>query len=108
MKTHFVFKIMMTAQGVLWAVLGILRISEGLPLPPDFIAILMFADAALFFALGFLYRKALWLNWFTALFLAGNLVLSLTDQMGALDFIVFGADAASLALLFASFRLSKK
>jgi hypothetical protein len=104
MKTQFAFKIMMMAQGVLWAALAIFRSLGNLPLPPDFIAILMFADAALFFAFGFLYRKARWLCLFTAFFLAGNLILSLTDQTGALDFIVFGANAASLALLFVSCR----
>jgi F0F1-type ATP synthase assembly protein I len=98
------FLILMAAQGALWVVLGVLREMAG---SMDSIALLMFLNAALFIFFAFLYRKTRWLTALTMTFLAGNLVLSLTDQTGALDFIVFALDAAGLALLIADMKILK-
>lgn len=94
------FSILMVAQGTLWAVMGLLRLSGG----PETITLLMFLNASFFIVFAFLYRKTRLLNVLAGVFLAGNLILSLTDQTGALDILVFALDAACIVLLTAGLK----
>ena len=63
------------------------------------ISALMILDAIAFITIAFLYDKARWLKFITALFLAGNLVLTVTDQMGLADYIVLVLNIISIILL---------
>jgi len=97
---------MMAVQGLLWVVLGILR--TGPERPIDWISVLLFINAGLFILIAVLHGRVRRLALPAAVFIAVNLSLSLTDQTGILDFIVFGLDAACLALLTVSFLSGRR
>ena len=90
-RADLLLKIIMPAQGLLWLAFVLWRVfdeSDALSTGETVLIILMALNAILFVLLSRLYRKALLLKIVTALFLAVNLILTFTDQMGLFDYIV--------------------
>ena len=85
-----VYMTTMLAQCVLWVVLSIMVITKSEEFyPQTIVGILMIGDAIAFGVFAFLYKKDNTLIKILILgFLFVNLVLTFTDQMGALDFVV--------------------
>ena len=78
----------MLAQSVFWVVSGILLQNS----PSIILNILMAADGTCFAALAFFYNKNLFFKITAALFLAVNLILTFTDQIGVWDYVILVAN----------------
>ncbi len=70
---------------------------QTVPVP---VTILMAVNAACFAGFAFLFDRARWLNVLAVLFLLGNLILTITDQMGVYDWIVLVLNILTLAAWF--------
>ena len=88
------FSTLMLFQAVFWIVSAFLLVYH----PAIYIKFLMAADGVLFAAFAFLYNRHLLFKIATALFLAVNTVLTLTDQMGAYDWAILFLNIASIAV----------
>lgn len=80
----------MLGQSVLWIVLSIMLIIKSIEFYPQIIVgILMIGNAIAFGVFALLYKKNnILIKLLTFVFLFANLILTFTDQMGVLDFIV--------------------
>lgn len=80
----------MLGQSVLWIVLSIMLIIKSIEFYPQIIiGILMIGNAIAFGVFALLYKKNnILIKLLTFVFLFANLILTFTDQMGVLDFIV--------------------
>ena len=89
----------MLAQTVLWIVLGSITIAKSTQVfPQTLVGTLMLADAAAFAAFAFLHSKTnILIRIMIFGFLAANLVLTFTDQMGAIDFAVLALNIICIA-----------
>ncbi len=89
----------MLAQAVLWIVLGSITIAKSAQVfPQTLIGTLMLADAAAFAAFAFLHSKTnILIRVMIFGFLAANLILTFTDQMGAIDFAVLVLNVVCIA-----------
>lgn len=89
----------MLAQAALWTVLGIITIAKSTQVfPQTLFGILMLADAVAFAAFAFLHRKThILISIMIFGFLAANLILTFTDQMGAIDFAVLALNIICIA-----------
>ena len=70
--------------------------------------LLMAADGICFAALAFLYNRNLFLKIITPLFLAVNLILTFTDQMGLWDYIILAANVICVASFTAAMLSGRK
>lgn len=77
----------MLLQSVFWCCLSI-RSTVLLQDVPALVTILMALNAICFAGFAFLFDRSRWLNVLAAPFLLGNLILTITDQMGIYDWIV--------------------
>ena len=98
------------AQAVFWIVFGLLALSNGQQ--NTFISLLMIADGAVFGLLALLCKKEhLFIKIITLIFLFVNTVLTVTDQMGAIDIAVLVLNIIALLgclYLFISGRSSRR
>ncbi len=96
-----VFQILMFVQGVVWLIfcaysyIGSLQTSV-------IVAILLGLNGILYLSFALVFDRARWLKVVTFLFLAGNTVLTVTDQMGAYDYCILAFNLVSVAALVAS------
>ena len=100
----------MLAQAVLWIVLGSMTIAKSAQVfPQTLIGTLMLADAAAFAAFAFLHSKTnILIRVMIFGFLAANLILTFTDQMGAIDFAVLGLNVVCIAGYIAIVFMGRK
>ncbi len=95
-----VARISMVLQGVLYlgfAIDRLLGASSAGAVGSVVMAALLLANAIAFFVLAYLVpRHARWLQVITVAFLAVNLALSLTDQVGFWDYLVFALNLAGI------------
>ena len=90
------FIILMTTQGAFWIALSIfLFITRSQP----YIAALMLGNGFVFFASILVYNRNGFQKAAVIAFIAVNLILTLTDQMGIYDYIVLVLNIASLTSL---------
>jgi hypothetical protein len=98
-KIAIALQIVMLLQGALWVVLAVAGLTApdaGAAAVP--LAVLMLAYSALFIVLSFMLNKdVLILKLFTAAFITVNLILSITDQAGLLDYCVLVVNALLLS-----------
>ncbi|MFH1513095.1 MAG: hypothetical protein ABIG45_07045 [Bacillota bacterium] len=96
--TRKTYRLLMILQGFLWFYLAAENaLSDRVALP---IVILAFLDGACYVVLGLLdIRKLLW-RMLSLAFLAANLILTFTDQLGFYDYLVMGWNIVLLILVF--------
>jgi hypothetical protein len=109
-------KAMRWAQGLfflnaaIWLALGVMSLSrlggnEGGVVTAPVVAILMFGNAgAMALSGALLTRRRLLFNLFALAVLAVNIVLTFTDQVGALDWITVGIDLVLVGVLIVARR----
>jgi hypothetical protein len=89
----------------IWVLLGILFLSRTANQMVWMISILMFVNAALMLAFGLVVGKGGRLvYWATLAFLGGNILLTVTDQVGFADLITLLIDLTLLVLLILDHR----
>ncbi|MFA5010034.1 MAG: hypothetical protein WC553_02270 [Patescibacteria group bacterium] len=65
------------------------------------ISILLLVNGLLYAIFGYLLKyRTRWIFWLSALFVAGNIILTIADQVGWIDWISLATDVALLTLLF--------
>jgi hypothetical protein len=97
---------MMISQGILWMIF--FAGSHKAPLQVSVpVSLLMALNGLLFIGFAFLFDKTRWLKTLALLFLFGNLVLTVTDQMGLLDYIVLACNMVCIAVLIVFKRKPK-
>ncbi len=92
------YKLLMLLQGVLWLMLTLLSLWNDRASTP--VLILMVLNAAAFIVLSFANLQRLLFKLAVPAFLLMNALLSVTDQMGAMDILVLVWDIALLVLSF--------
>ncbi len=99
MKAKRIYQVLMILQGIFWCWLCVSSavMPQTVPLP---VTILMGVNAVCFTGFAFLFDRARWLNILALLFLLGNLILTVTDQMGVYDWIALALNLLTLAAWF--------
>jgi len=103
------FQCLMVLQGLLWIFFGIQATAthSAASAMHTIIIALMLLNGVLFILFALFFRKALWLKILTILFLAGNVALTVTDQMGFLDYLVLLLNSISIIAFVILARGSK-
>ncbi len=92
-----VFIILMAVQGVLWIAWSVFVLINHLQNP--YIAMLMLGNGLVFLVSTLVYNRNRFFKSAVMGFVALNLILTLTDQMGLYDYIVLVLNIASLFLI---------
>ena len=98
-KVSKTFKILMSAQGVLWfgfVIYGIVKQMQSDASMNGVVMLLMALNGMLFILLPLFFDKAFWIKLLTLVFLAVNLLLTFTDQTGFFDYVVLVLNSASI------------
>ena len=92
------YKLLMLLQGALWFILTILSLRSGMASIP--VLILLALDGAAYILLAFSTLQRLLFKLAVPTFLVANTILPLTDQMGAMDYLVLVWNLVLLVLTF--------
>lgn len=98
-----IFFLLMVAQGMFWLILATTPLVVSM-VTGAVVSVLMLLNGLFFIALSFFGYRSRWLSMLTFAFLAVNLVLSVTDQMGVYDIIVLVMNILSIAACMAIVR----
>lgn len=99
------FIILMAVQGVLWASWSLFILMNHSQ--PSYIGMLMLGNGLVFLASTLVYNRNRFFKIAVMGFIAINLILTLTDQMGLYDYIVLVLNIASLVFWFVIWKFSR-
>lgn len=99
------FRILAAVQGALWVCFSVFGSDKAKMLP---LALLMFLNGCAFVSAAIFAQRLKRAKWLPAVFLAVNLLLTITDQMGAFDYIVLVLNIATIAAFVLSFVYAKR
>ena len=97
---------------LVWLVFGVLSFSLAMSSTSDWrfmLSVLMLINASIFVGFGVLIRKGQpWVFFLAILYVAVNVVLSITDQFGWFDFLIMLLNLVLLGLLFVTRQRMKQ
>ena len=92
------YRLLMILQGLLWIVMAVRSITADTVSTP--ILVLMLLDGVFYILLAFPDLRMLFFKLATLAFLLANTVLTFTDQIGFMDYLVLAWNLVLLALVF--------
>lgn len=93
-----IYRLLMILQGLLWIIMAVRSITSGTVSYP--ILVLMLLDGVFYILLAFPDIRKLYFKLAVLAFLLANTILTLTDQMGFLDYLVLAWNLILLVLVF--------